>query len=91
MSTFDSAAFLSAVSGDGDWFDEFLTWYEPSKWRSEEWACAAFIAGKFEAARARQNECGSGAGCLYKDAVVDSLTEQLEALRSTAMGKEPTP
>lgn len=52
LNDFDSVAFLSAVSGDGDWADEFLVWHEPAKWLSEERACAAFIAGKLAALRA---------------------------------------
>ena len=44
---------------------------------------SGFVAGR--ASRdAEVNTCGSGAGCLQKEAQIDALTEQVEALRADA-------
>ncbi len=37
------------------------------------------LAGQVEALTAAQNKCGFGPGCLYKDALIDSLTEERDA------------
>ncbi len=41
------------------------------------------LAAKVETLTASQNKCGSGAGCLYKEALIDSLTEERDALART--------
>ncbi len=37
------------------------------------------LADQVEALTTSQNKCGSGAGCLYKEALIDSLTEERDA------------
>ncbi len=41
------------------------------------------LVHQVEALVASQNKCGSGAGCLYKEALIDSLTEERDALART--------
>lgn len=96
--SFDSSAFLTAVQGDGDWADEFLAWYDPAKWISEERACAAFLAGKLlDARRSALEEAASlevpapignsAWGEARQEGWIDGVREYRDAIR--AMGSKP--
>lgn len=51
--TFNGASFVQHVQtvadGGHSWADEWLTWYSPGEWLSEERACAAFLGIKLAA------------------------------------------